>query len=73
MVGSFINVQCRPCTMCGKVNTVRVPKAGFDKWRTGALIQNVLPEVSKEDRELLISGTCPPCFDKLFRGIEDEE
>jgi len=33
-------------------------------WKRGELIQNVFPEI--EDREIMISGICGECFDKLF-------
>ena len=32
----------------------------------GALIQDAMPYLSADDRELLISGTCGACFDKMF-------
>ena len=37
-------------------------------WKyTRALIQDALPRVPKEERELLISGYCDDCWKKLFR------
>ncbi len=35
-------------------------------WVNGNKIQEVLPELSADQRELLISGTCGPCFDRMF-------
>jgi hypothetical protein len=35
-------------------------------WVMGNKIQEVLPELSAEQRELLISGTCGACFDRMF-------
>jgi hypothetical protein len=29
-------------------------------------IQNALPNISDNDRELLLSGICGECFDKIF-------
>ena len=37
----------------------------------GRMRQDALPELSCDERELLISGTCGACFDKLFPS-EDE-
>lgn len=31
------------------------------------LIQDAIPSLSVDDRELLISGICGPCFDSLFK------
>jgi hypothetical protein len=36
------------------------------RWEGGELIQNAMPYVSAGDRELMISGTCGPCFDEMF-------
>ena len=56
----------RECSDCGRVKQIEVPDAGYIAWQKGTLIQHAMPEVSKEDRELLISGICGTCFDKLF-------
>lgn len=36
------------------------------------LMQEIFPDLSIGDRELLISGTCDTCWQKLY-GSEDEE
>ena len=61
----------KDCLMCKKLYTMEVSEEGFDMWVGGAHVQDAFPELSKDDRELLISGICGPCFDKLFE--EDEE
>lgn len=69
-----ITVVCRSCE---KPHTVTVIPEHFALWGTiedgvpranprGSLIQVAMPELSADDRELLISGTCGPCFDKMF-------
>ena len=35
-------------------------------------IQDIIPELAPEKRELFISGMCPKCWDKLF-NFEDED
>jgi len=32
-----------------------------------------MPSLPKEERELLISGTCGTCFDALFEDDDEEE
>lgn len=60
-----------PCVCCHKAYTVVVPRGGLIHWLTsGALIQHAMPELSPDNRELLISGICGTCFVKLW---EDEE
>jgi len=34
-------------------------------------IQNIIPHVSAEDREFLVSGTTPRRWDELFAGVND--
>ena len=60
----------RPCPFCGKVNEIVVPKDGYVRWVDGELIQKALPTLSDEEREMLLSGICPPCWDEAFGGPE---
>lgn len=54
------------CRTCENISTFIVTESGWSAWRNGTLIQNALPELNKADRELLISGTCGDCWNKLF-------
>lgn len=55
------------CVLCGAAHTVLVPTDGYKKWAQGrAHIQDALPGLSAEERELLMSGICPRCWDKTF-------
>ena len=36
-------------------------------------IQDIIPELAPEMRELFISGMCPKCWDKLFSFENEEE
>jgi len=60
------------CRFCGKEHVVRVNEKAFYEWQNGALIQNVMPELSATQREQLISEICPACQDNLF-GKDPEE
>lgn len=61
------------CGNCGKFYQLWVEGTEFISWSKGALIQVALPTVSISDREFLISGTCPTCWDKLFPADSEEE
>lgn len=61
------------CPMCGKVHTVTVNNTDFEKWQSGACIQNAFPYLSAEEREILISGICPKCWTLMFPSDEEEE
>ena len=61
-----------PCRMCNEIYAVEVEAVGYQQWRAGELIQNALPTLSAEERELLISKTCDDCWNKLFPEDFDE-
>jgi hypothetical protein len=54
------------CSQCSEIFDIRIRTEDVKKWQSGALIQNVMPYLSDDQRELLISGTCGKCFDKIF-------
>jgi len=55
------------CRICGTKHVIIVPAAGYFKWARGhAKIQEALPMLSEDERELLVSGICGRCFDKMF-------
>jgi hypothetical protein len=61
----------KTCRECGIEKYIECDPAAVMSWQAGVHIQDAMPEVSADDRELLISGICGQCFDKLFE--EDEE
>lgn len=65
-----VQVGCRYCT---HVAVIPVSYEQIERWRGGELIQNVMPELSADQREMLISGTCPTCWDAMFPPEENED
>jgi hypothetical protein len=47
---------------CGKQFLIPVPESEHANWKDGMLIQDAMPSIGKDDRELLVSGTCPECW-----------
>jgi len=58
---SCIPVTCRSCR---KRFYVHANKADVHAWLQGELIQNALPYLNSSQRELLISKTCPECWER---------
>ena len=60
------------CEMCGKTTAVEFSDRdlkGYERrFLNGEriLIQDALPDVPRELRELFISGTCPECWKKIY-------
>lgn len=59
------------CPWCGEEHEVEVPFEGYLAWQSGASIQVAMPQLSADEREMLISGICPKCWAETFG--EDEE
>lgn len=54
------------CVFCHKVYTGgTVTQSSLDRWQDGMKIQDACPNLSEDDREFLVSGVCPKCFDTL--------
>ena len=61
------------CPMCHFDNYVSVGAEDYANWQNGQLTQDAFPYLSMNDRERLISGICPRCWDKMFGGGADDE
>ena len=60
-----IKVTCRECKQAFEI---AVNPDDVRKWQGGELIQRAMPYLTADERELLISGTCGSCFDKMWKG-----
>ena len=65
-MNDMIRYLCPKCVECGKQATLMISKAQLVKWLEGDYIQVAMPQLSADDRELIISGTHPKCFEELF-------
>lgn len=61
------------CPFCGCINEVAVNEDDYWDWQDGALVQDAFPYLSADEREMLISGICPDCWERTFGDDEDEE
>ncbi len=62
----LITYQTKPCRYCHHTSRVQLDEDKFQAWQKGEYVQNVWPEKSPDDRELLITGTHPKCWDEMF-------
>lgn len=66
----FYNVKC---IECNSVYELELPVDSFCDWYYGnTLIQNAFPFLPKAKRELMISGICPKCWNKMVNDIDEE-
>lgn len=62
------------CPLCHTINKVTVEFVNYlDYAFEYVKAQDAFPYLSADERELIISGTCSECWDKLFSDYEEEE
>ena len=60
------------CPFCGHAHEVAVNEDDFWDWDDGKNAQDAFPYLTPDEREMLISGICPKCWNKTF-GEENED
>ena len=60
------------CPHCHKQAALTVDVEGYNRWKRGELIQVALPALTADQREALITGVCPTCWDKMFPPDEED-
>jgi hypothetical protein len=64
------------CQFCNHTKQISLTMDQFKRWgewkQGGGAIQDLLPDLSPEIRELFVSGMCPDCWNKLV-GEEMKE
>ena len=58
------------CPFCGTTYFVDVDEKDYVNWINGGMVQDCFPYLSANDRERLISGICPDCWDNMLGGEE---
>ena len=59
------------CVFCQQNAIVIVNENEYNKWQDGELVQRAFPSMNKHEREMLISGTHPHCWDEMFADDKD--
>ena len=54
------------CLQCESTHQIEVHESDYYDWRSGMPIQEAFPYLSIDEREILISGICGSCWDKIF-------
>lgn len=69
----MLEVQTQPCSGCGQTAFFSMTQEQYNAWKQGEHVQSIFPDWSPDDREMLISGTCPPCWAEMWTEEEDWE
>ena len=69
----YIAVDCLKCDKLFHLPATQEQMDELDKPRSERMyMQDIFPNLSVADRELLISGTCYSCWDKMFPEVDHE-
>lgn len=55
------------CSCCGTEYLIAIDPKDIERWQNGELIQNAMPYVDVNMRELIINGICGFCFDEMWK------
>lgn len=58
------------CIVCKKVSKVDLPVEVVMDLKLGVAVQNAMPDATPDERELVLTGTHPECWELIF-GEED--
>jgi hypothetical protein len=58
-----------PHSMRDNTREIDVSQSQLDRWKAGELIQNVMPHLSADDREFLMTGLTPKDWEEMFPDI----
>lgn len=57
----------KSCIHCHAIHTFTLSIKDYDKiFLERQFMQDIFPELSSSQREVMISGTCPSCWDEIF-------
>ena len=60
------------CPFCHDISLIEVNEDDFNRWEEGEHTQDVFPYLSASDRERLITGICPECWERMFPAEEEK-
>ena len=66
----MVHVTTPECTVCGSTSEMFLNKTDLQSWWEGSYIQDAFPYLTADERELLITGIHPHCWDIIF-GDDD--
>jgi hypothetical protein len=58
------------CAKCHQVTKISFNGEDWLRWQEGEYIQEAMPYLTTDERELMISSVCGTCFDAMFADCE---
>ena len=65
----------RTSVLTGKVHEMEIPvtEVQLARWKAGELIQDVMPNITADQREFIISGITPEEWDEQFKDEAEDD
>jgi hypothetical protein len=61
------------CSMCSETYELKMNYYDYVKWcKRLTTVQTIFPYIPAAERELLITGICPSCWNSMFVGEDSE-
>lgn len=74
MISDSIYGFTKECIHCGKETEFSVTKDEYQRlFIDNEYVQSVFPNLSNEEREVMISGTHPECWKEMFTILDEHE
>ncbi len=70
-VDEMVTIKTPVCVHCGQSGEVNMLMSEYKKLLEAGHIQDALPNHSANDREMLMTGTHPACWDAIWAEYED--
>jgi len=71
--GVTVNYETPKCFGCGERTVITLDAAAFERWQAGAHLVEVFPTMPAPERELLLNGTHPACWDTGLGPNPDDD
>lgn len=62
----MVIVATPECAVCKEKSFIPVERERYERWMGGAYIQHAFANLTADEREVLITGTHPACWKRLF-------
>lgn len=72
-----IKISTVACPHCSRSGEISMPisdyESGIAAYKSGAYIQNAFPNLTADQRELLMTGIHPECWKQMFPDDDEED
>ena len=66
----FMKIWCKECGELTIIHDINLDD--LQRWHDGTCIQEAMPYLDENERELVISATCGVCWDIMFPDKEND-